>query len=276
MEKSAINDCLDAEKIKKYIGSDLSERVEIKVLDKTTSTNDVVKKHADSGAVEGFTVIAGEQTHGKGRRGRTFFSPGDTGLYMSVLLKPVIPPEDAVLITTAAAVSVVKAFEKLGVCGAGIKWVNDIFLNGKKVCGILTEACFGKDVGKLDYAVLGVGVNMYEPEGGFPADISDIAGAVFSERKTDLRNMFAAYFIDAFFGYYKNLQSRQHCREYADRCFVLGKCINVITPNGVKGARALSLDENCSLVVRYDTGETAVLNSGEISVRVAQAGYNTR
>lgn len=260
-------DVITCEGIKKYIDSEVMSRINIEYLKETESTNDIVKKRATQGEKEGLLVIAGEQTSGKGRLGRSFFSPGDTGVYMSLLLRPKIKPSDAVLITTAAAVSVCEAFEKLGVKNPQIKWVNDIFVNNKKVCGILTEASFGADINTLDYAVLGVGVNMYEPENSFPEEIKDIAGAVFSRKSENLRNKFVAYFINSFFDCYENLESKKHCTSYAERCFVIGKDINVISGDSIKPAKALSVDENCGLLVRFDNGETAVLNSGEISIR---------
>lgn len=260
-------DIISAEKISFILNDELKKSVCVEVVEKTESTNSLVRSRAEEGEGEGLVIIAGEQTNGRGRMGRSFFSPGDTGVYMSLLLRPKIKPSDAVLITTAAAVSVCEAFEKLGVKKPQIKWVNDIFVNNKKVCGILTEASFGADINTLDYAVLGVGVNMYEPENSFPEEIKDIAGAVFSRKSEDLRNKFVAYFINSFFDCYENLESKKHCTSYAERCFVIGKDINVISGDSIKPAKALSVDENCGLLVRFDNGETAVLNSGEISIR---------
>ena len=260
-------DVITCEGIRKYIDTGVISQINIEYLKKAESTNDIVKKRATQGESEGLVIIACAQTQGRGRMGRNFFSPGDTGVYMSLLLRPKIKPADAVLITTAAAVSVCEAFEKLGVDNPQIKWVNDIFVNNKKVCGILTEASFGADINTLDYAVLGIGVNMYEPENSFPEEIKDIAGAVFSEKSENLRNKFVAYFINSFFDCYENLESKKHCPSYAERCFVIGKDINVISGDSIKPAKALSVDENCGLLVRFNDGETAVLNSGEISVR---------
>lgn len=262
-----MSDIISTEKILFLLNNELKKRVSIDVLEKTESTNALMRSCAEEGAEEGLVIIAGEQTAGRGRMGRRFFSPGDTGVYLSLLLKPKIKPSDAVLITTAAAVSVCEAFEKLGVNNPQIKWVNDIFVNNKKVCGILTEASFGTDTNTLDYAVLGVGVNMYEPENSFPEEIKDIAGAVFSEKSEDLRNKFVAYFINSFFDCYENLESKKHCTSYAERCFIIGKDINVISGDSIKPAKALSIDENCGLLVRFNDGETSVLNSGEISIR---------
>lgn len=254
--------------IAKYLDDKAKRFIKAEIIDKTTSTNDIIKEYAANGEKEGFLLVSGEQTNGKGRMGRSFFSPGDTGVYMSLLLRPKIKPADAVLITTAAAVSVCETLEQLGVNNPQIKWVNDIFVNNKKVCGILTEACFNTKENILDYAVLGVGVNIYEPQNGFPEELNTIAGAVFAEKIKDLRNRFIAYFINSFVMYYETLESKKHCELYAQRNFVIGKEINVVSGDNVRAARAISIDENCGLVVRFDTGETTVINSGEISIRV--------
>lgn len=264
---SAVRDVLSAEKITENLSDDLKNIIKPVVLEKTTSTNDIAKKYAVEGGTEGLFIVSGAQTDGRGRMGRTFFSPEDTGVYMSLLLRPQINPSEAVSVTTAAAVAVCEALEKIGVCDVGIKWVNDVFVNGKKVCGILTEAGFSAEKNVLDYVILGVGVNMYTPKNGFPEEIKDTAGAVFCDKSENLRNMFAARFLNSFMYYYKNIREKKHSAAYAERCFVIGKDVNVIRGESVRRAKVLALDENCGLVVRFEDGAEGVLNSGEISVR---------
>lgn len=260
-------DSIKSEKIVQFLDTDLKDKIKIEVYEKASSTNTLIRQRVNE-IEEGFVIVAEEQTEGRGRLGRTFFSPDKTGLYISLLLQPDIDPSEAVMITTAAAVSVCEALEKSGADNPQIKWVNDVFVNNKKVCGILTEASFNPESRKLQYAVLGVGINIYEPEGGFPEDIKDIAGAVFSEKSEDLRNRVTADFLNSFMNYYYHISEKQHCERYAERCFVLGKDINVICGDSIKSAKALSLDENCGLCVEFDDGEKAVLNSGEISIRM--------
>ncbi len=261
-------DIINSQKIFELLDNDLKNTIKLQVLDKATSTNTLVKEAASENE-EGFIVVAGEQTAGRGRMGRSFFSPGDSGVYMSLLLKPKIKPVDAVRITTAAAVSVCRALEKLGVIGSEIKWVNDIYLNNKKVCGILTESSFDSHSGLLDFAVLGVGVNIYESKEGFPEDIKEIAGAVFAERKDNLRNEFIALFINEFFDWYKHPSFKKHLEEYKKKSCVLGKEINIIHGENIRSARAVDIDENCNLVVELPDGTTEKLYSGEISIRFA-------
>lgn len=261
-------DLLSCEGIKRFLPENLRDVIKVEYYPEADSTNSIAKKRASQGEDEGLFVVAAKQTAGRGRLGRSFFSPDDTGIYMSLLLKPSIAPEDAVLITTAAAVSVCEALEKLGVSDARIKWVNDIFVNKKKVCGILTEGCFNAQKGCFDYAVLGVGINVYEPECGFPEDIKDIAGAVFSEEKENLRNRLVAEFLYSFMNYYKNINKKLHCPQYSRRCFVLGRDIYVIKNGEKTSARALEIDDKCGLLVEFENGEKTVLNSGEISIRL--------
>lgn len=260
-------DIIDSQKILELLNGKLKNKIKIEVLEKATSTNTLVKEHA-SEKDEGFVMVAGEQTAGRGRMGRSFFSPGDSGVYMSILLKPQIKPEDAVQITTAAAVSVCRALKNLGVSDSKIKWVNDIFLNDKKVCGILTESSFNSQKGMLDFAVLGVGINIYESEGGFPEEIKNIAGAVFTQRKEDLRNRFIAGFINYFFGFYRELSSKKHMKEYKEKSFVLGKEITVIQGEKTEKAKALDIDENCNLITEFSDGAIKKLYTGEISIKL--------
>ncbi len=262
-------DTINSQNILGLLKKGLEKKIKIEVLKKATSTNTLLKEAA-SEKDEGFVLIAGKQTAGKGRLGRSFYSPDDTGLYMSLLLKPSIKSEEAVLITTAAAVSVCEALEKAGVKNSQIKWVNDVFVDNKKVCGILTEASFNPQKGILDYVVLGVGINIYEPEGGFPEDIKDIAGAVFNEKKENLRNTIAGDFINSFMSYYENIAEKKYYSEYVRRNFVIGKNINVIRNGEATPAKALGIDENCGLSVEYENGKKEVLNSGEISVRIKE------
>ncbi len=260
-------DFLTVDGIKSRLNTQLSEKLIIKIENKVDSTNKVVKELGRQGEKEGFLLISEGQTEGRGRLGRSFFSPEGTGVYMSLLLRPKISPENATLITTAAAVSVCVALERLGAEKPEIKWVNDIFVNGKKVCGILTEGSIDGD-GNLCFAVLGVGINMYSPENGFPAELQGIAGGVFAERKDDLRNKFIAMFLDSFFGFYENLLNKSYISEYENRCFVIGKNVTFIR-NGEKfNARSVGIDENCGLRMIFEDGHEEVLSTGEVSVRV--------
>ncbi len=261
-------DIICAEEIVKHLDDSLKSKITIQVEECVTSTNKELKSMALFGeAEENHLLISRHQTEGRGRLGRTFFSPDGTGVYMSLLLKPACSPEEATLVTSAAAVAVCGAVEKISNKNPHIKWVNDIFIDGKKVCGILTETVFSSNYKTLDYVVLGVGVNMVHPKGGFPQEIIDIAGAIFEEEQNNASNVFIAEFLDEFYHFYKELTSRKHIQQYREKCFVLGKSINIISADKITPATALDVDENCNLVVQLESGEKAIIGTGEISIR---------
>lgn len=259
-------DVISEKGIKRYLSPEC-QWLTVKVHKIINSTNIKLRELASEGAPEGTVVISGAQTKGRGRLGRSFFSPSDTGVYMSLLLRPVMTADSAVKITTAAAVSVAEAIEELSAKSADIKWVNDIYMNGKKVCGILTEAAFSLENGGLEYAVLGIGVNAYAPENGFPDDIKDIAGSVFDERKDDMRNKLAAEILSRFMKYYSEISQNTYLGGYKKRLMWKGEKINIISGNTNIPAMLSDVDKDCRLLVEYENGEKAVLSSGEISIR---------
>ena len=245
------------------------------------STNNELKRYVVSGEKRDMVLLAREQSAGRGRRGHSFYSPGGTGLYMSLLLHPDAGPKEAAMLTTLTAVAAAKAVEKVSGEAAQIKWVNDVWMRGLKISGILTEGSSSLEEGKLEYVIVGIGINMYEPEGGFPEEIRNVAGAVFKnrEQKENLRNILVVEFLENFMEYYQDFPVRSYLEEYRKRCFVIGKRVRIITPDGAPGqpgdrnsanreyALVLGIDDECHLGVRYDDGTTEYLSSGEISVR---------
>lgn len=244
-----------------------NKNIEVTVLESTDSTNAYLKRSIRDDLKEGFAIIADSQTLGKGRFSRKFYSPKNSGIYMSILLRPSLSPENAVLITAAAAVAVSRAIEKLSGKETKIKWVNDIYISSKKVCGILTEGSINSD-GSFNYAILGIGINAYKPENNFPNEIKDIAGAIFSQKKENLRNTLIAEVINNFFQYYNNLESKTFLDDYRQKSLVLGKEIKVPKNDKLFSAKALEIDDNCRLLVEYDNNEREYLSSGEISIGV--------
>lgn len=246
----------------------LSDRLAVTVKPLVTSTLTVIKEDAENGAPEGTVLVAAEQTAGRGRFSRSFFSPPGSGIYLSILLRPRIPATDAVLITTAAAVAVARAAEELSGRTAEIKWVNDVNIDGKKICGILTEAALDLESGSLRYAAVGIGINVYEPECGFPDEIKERAGAVFERRAGNLKNRLAAAVLKYFFYYYDTLEQKAFLADYRKRCTVPGKQITVLSGERAVPALALDVDDACRLHVRYQDGTEDYLSSGEISIRL--------
>lgn len=264
----AATDVLSEGGIRKYLRP-MDEVLSIEVMSAVSSTNALLRDQANFGMPEGTILIANAQERGRGRLGRSFFSPANTGVYMSLLLRPnVLSARDATRITTMAAVAACQAVEEISGREAGIKWVNDIYMDGKKVCGILTEASLDLESGSMDYVILGVGINAYEPEAGFPEEIAHIAGAVFRESREDGKNKLAAAFLNHFFAIYRGENLWDYGETYRQKSIVLGRKIGILTAEGQKEAMALDIDGECRLIVRYQDGSVAQLSSGEISVRI--------
>lgn len=262
---AADTDILSVQGVRKYLDSSCRD-LEIVVLPTAESTNTLVRQKAAQGGKEGYTVISHEQTRGRGRYGRRFFSPGNTGIYLSILLRPAVPSSEALNITTMAAVAMCEAIEEVSQETPQIKWVNDIYIRGKKVCGILTEAALDLESGMLEYAVLGVGLNVYTPQGGFPEEIRDTAGAVFSTPKEDAKNRLTAAFLNHFMSCYRAKNSGDYIAEYRRRNLVIGKKA-VVTRNGIpQKVDICGIDDACRLIVRYDNNEVAHLSYGEIQM----------
>ncbi len=240
-----------------------SHEYDIHVYPTIASTNDTLKEWAIKGSKEKTIIISEEQTKGKGRLGRSFSSPSNTGLYMSVLLRPTFSAEKSLGITTAAAVAIAKAIEKLGKNNVQIKWVNDIYIKNRKVCGILTEASMNFETGGLDYAVLGLGVNVFKPDEGFPKEISRIAGAVFSKQKDEVRSKLAAFILNELFEIYDNMENSDYIKDYQSRSYLDGKKVKVSVGNTEKEGIVVGIDDNARLLVQLENGETEVFLAGE-------------
>lgn len=265
---SVDTDILSAQGVKKYLSLVCSD-VTLDVRREVPSTNAVLREKAAAGAPDGHTVISLSQTAGRGRLGRTFYSPEGTGIYMSILLRPEnMLPDQAVKFTTMAAVAACEAIEGLSKEKVQIKWVNDIFIKDKKVSGILTEGVFGLESGEIDYVVLGIGFNIYKPDNGFPKELISIAGSIFDKRQQDGKNKLCAGFLNHFMSYYRAENDADYISRYRERSLVIGKEISVLYPDKAKKATALDVDEHCRLVVRFEDGSIEKLSSGEISVRL--------
>ncbi len=239
---------------------------EILTFDVLESTNKTAKELALKDTKEGTTILAFSQTKGRGREDRRFFSPDKSGIYFSIILRPNLSPEKSVLITSAAAVAVSRAIEKLTPSKADIKWVNDVFVGGKKVAGILTESVFSGSGNKNFYSVLGIGINLTVPKGDFPKEIQNIAGAILDSDAKDLRLPMVKAVIDEFFAIYENLETSNYLEEYKKRLILLGKEISFKKEGKTFFAEVLDIDENCSLVVKLKKGEIIKLSSGEVSL----------
>ena len=261
------NDILSSYSIKQHLKN---PHLDISVFSSVTSTNTILKEMAEQGAKEGTVIIAEEQTAGRGRTGKQFYSPKGTGIYISILLRPDIPAEESLFLTTSAAVATARAIEDVSDKRALIKWVNDIYLEDKKTCGILTEGAFNVETGKLDYAIVGIGINVCIPDGGFPDNIKDIATAIFDKQTDSInkRSILIANLLDYFMEYYKDFKSKSYVKEYIERSMIIGKTITVIEGSKTSVAKAIDIDKNCRLKVQFEDGTTKWLSSGEVSTKI--------
>jgi len=264
---AAGGDVLSAAGIARYLRH---KELEVRFYPTISSTNTVLKALAAEGAPAGLALVAAEQSAGRGRMGRRFYSPAASGVYLSLLLRPELPAEKAVKLTACAAVAAAETIEALSGGEAQIKWVNDIFVGGKKVCGILTEASLDCESGRMHHVVVGIGVNTRVPEGDFPEELRGIAGAAFGEREIpDLRCRLAAGILDRLADYAEDPDDPAILAAYRRRSLVPGKRIDILTPGAEPvAAEAVAVEEDYSLLVRLADGSLRRLSSGEVSVKL--------
>ena len=244
----------------------------LKVFDSIGSTNNYAKT-IEIGE-RPVVVVSNSQTAGKGRLGRTFVSPPDTGLYITVAIKPSFDLAKSPFITIATAVAVCHAIDE--VCGVSpkIKWVNDLYLRDRKICGILTEAQTNLETGRIDSLIIGIGINCFP--GSFPAELDGIAGSIAEEMNAFSRTQLAASVVNHLLDTISEIGEKNFISEYRRRCFILGKNILVHPLTGERPikARAIDIDDNGGLVVEYMEGlrmrDMETLSTGEVSVRAEE------
>lgn len=238
---------------------------QIEVHSELDSTNNRAKQLAGQGAAHGTLVVARSQTGGRGRFGRKFHSPEAGGIYMTLVLRPTLPAERAVMITSMTAVAVARAIERLADVPVQIKWVNDLYIQGRKVCGILCEAGMDFESGHLDYAVVGIGVNTARME--FPPELRDIATSVGNACGKEIsKNRLIAEICNCMEELYGHLADGSFMEENRARSNVIGRRILVLRGDERYPAKALDIDGEGSLVVEAEDGMHTV-HSGEISIR---------
>ncbi len=239
------------------------------------STNIIARGMAINGADSGTVILAEEQTNGYGRNGKSFFSPYGTGIYMSIILnlKKEKKLFNSSFITTAAAMAVSKSIEEISNENTQIKWVNDVFINEKKVCGILTEGAFSFEDGKLDYAVIGIGINVNFPKNGFPKELDNIAASINSQNdnnantKSDIRNVLVAKILENLYDYYFN--DVNFYEEYKKRSFLIGKKVSININNKEHIVKVLDIDKTFALIIEFHDGKVDRLVSGSINYKLS-------
>ncbi|MBE6657649.1 MAG: biotin--[acetyl-CoA-carboxylase] ligase [Ruminococcaceae bacterium] len=273
-----------AAQIQRKLPADLRKHFAVCAAEEVTSTNTVLKQYAASAAADQKPIIptlllARSQSSGRGRMGRSFHSPGGTGLYMSVLLVPDMPPQKALRLTTAAAAACADAADALRGAdtvardgAVGIKWVNDLYLDGKKICGILAESALTPAGDALSWAVIGIGINILPPENGFPGSIAGTAGSLLPPGCTvdtdEVLTTLCADILVRLNAYLDPMASDDILAAYRRRSVLDGHAV-LVRPAGSLGgaeipATVLGIDEDFGLCVRYEDGTVAVLSSGEV------------
>ena len=237
------------------------------VLSTVDSTNNYLKQRA-ADLPHGYAVVADCQTAGRGRLGRSFVSPSGSGIYISLLLRPNIPLERMHLMTVGAAIAACEAIQETAGLTPDIKWVNDLYYHEKKVCGILTEAVTDFESGNIEFAVVGIGLNLYEQSGGFPEDLKGIAGALYPDQEAAVnvdRNRLAASIINHLL---KETEELRLPEEYIEHNMVPGRKIEIRNGKDIRKAEALEICPDGRLKVKEKDGTVSLLSYGEVSILV--------
>ena len=260
-------DLISKEGISLYLNKEFSN-IEIYTYKTTSSTNEVAKKLALTGAKHGTVVISEEQTQGKGRMGRSFYSPANTGIYMSIILRPTLTAMDSVLITTSSSVAICDAIHKVTGIECQIKWINDIYINNKKIGGILTEASTNFESGTIDYLILGIGINFNNPKDNFPDDLKEISDSLYKGNSNGInRNILCAEILNNILSIIPKIKDYNFISEYKKRSIILNQEIMYTSGGIYSKGRAIDINNDGSLVIKHDDGSIKILNSGEISIR---------
>ncbi len=242
----------------------LEKPLKVLVFDSLDSTNTRAKAMLKDGENDDFLIVAREQTKGRGRFERKFYSPKDAGVYFSLVVTPKTREEIA-FYTPICAIATADAVRS--VCGknALVKWVNDVYVDGKKCSGILCEATSSKN-GEIDKVVMGIGVNLYEKAGGFDEEIKDKACAV-ADGVENAANRIVATIVNEIRELIENFDKEYIVVKYRRLSMLIGKKIEVCKEeNSAEKAIAVDIDENCGLIVRYGDGKEENLRIGEVKI----------
>ncbi len=246
-----------------------NKEIELIVQDEITSTNTPAKEMAANGAPHGSVVVANTQTAGRGRLDRVFKSPPNTGLYISCVLKNNLQITDGMLITVAAAVAVCRSVQKLsGKTHVKIKWVNDLYVGIKKCGGILCEASTDIQTGMAKYVVVGIGLNLFEPQGGFDKEIADIATSIFEQGEKISRSELAASIVNELLAISGDIRNPEYMQEYKALNIVKDRAVTVLQGGKQYTAFANGITDDGHLCVTLEDGQTQELSFGEVSLKL--------
>ena len=266
---SAESDILSAAAVSGYLHT---PGIAVEFHQSIDSTNTRAKALGAAGCPHKTLVVASAQTAGKGRQGRSFFSPPGTGVYFSLVIRPSFSLEDVSHITSYAAVCVARALEQVYGASTQIKWVNDVFCNGSKCCGILTEASLCAETGQTDYVVVGIGINVSAPAEGFPSEVAGVAGGLDARKDGASRAQLVARVVDLFFEDYERIPQRPHLEEYRKRSLLDGRKVRVYEGRSEYDACVLGINDDFTLRVRLADGTEHALTAGEVHIPSSQLG----
>ena len=257
-------------KIISCISPDCPWRDSINWFPTINSTNTRAKEIAKEGAPAGTVLIAGTQTGGRGRLGRSFSSPEGMGVYLSCILRPDCKPEALMHLTCATAVAMVQAVE--AACGLtpGIKWTNDLVVGKQKLGGILTELSVSRETGLVEYAIVGIGINCLQETHDFPPELQEMATSLLLSAPRKIgTEVLAGAMVEALFRMNESLLTgkEQIMEDYRAHFMTVGKAIKLVRGQETRLGTALDIDSDGGLVVRYEDGTVGTVTSGEVSVR---------
>lgn len=245
------------------------------------STNNYAKKMALEGAEEGLAVVAGSQSDGRGRLGRKWNSPSGAGIYMSIILKPALLPEEVQIITLAASVAVVEAISRITGIKPGIKWPNDVLLEDKKICGILTE--MNSEIERVNFIVLGIGINYNLQHDEFPAELADKAtslSAYAGDHGINIKKLSRLEIVRAVLQemdkIYCLIPKHGHAEiidKWKEYSVTLGREVRIISGETEYSAVAEDLTDDGKLIVRCNDGSARLVQSGEVSLCAGAAAH---
>lgn len=238
--------------------------------DSIDSTNKKAKELALSGASHGTVVLANHQTDGKGRYGRSFESPKDTGIYLSLILKPEqLSLSEPTLVTAEAAVEVSRTIKRVTGWQPQIKWVNDLFLHEKKICGILTEAVTHFESGAIEWIVLGIGINVVTLPEMFSPQVSKVATSIYQTSSQPVRRLeLVGMLLNRLLDDESKLEEQDMLDYYREHSLLIGKQVRVTQGNRQYDAHVLGIDDKARLEVKREDGKRYFLESGEVSVTI--------
>lgn len=261
------NDTLDRAKILASLSDTLS--CELQLLDTVESTNDTLKKLALEGAPSWTVVAANSQTRGRGKSGRRFYSPPGSGLYMSLLLRDLPVRSGGLYLSSLAALAAAEAVEHCFGINVRIKWVNDLYLVDKKICGILCESSIDPRGPRFSAVVIGIGMNFYPPRGAFPPELQAVAGSLFADGKScpGAKNAWLAEFLNLFHAFLSlpdESRNRQFIQRYREKSLLLGREIEVKENDHISRALAEDLTAEGELLIRDADGRKRALCAAEV------------